>query len=144
MSAEEIFKVIGFIVFALAIIYYFGKCMSFQTSIIEGLENADTDNKPDTVANKTPGGIGANAATYLAGIKSLTVKLHDELLIDKYKSDYEAIVLATDDLISMIMVKSLLELKVDPTKPGSGLAMIIECKAGKEALNDVMKIIDKA
>ena len=53
---EDIFIAIGFIVFCLAIIYYFGQCMSFNTSIIEGLEN-----KPDEAAAKPTGGVGANA-----------------------------------------------------------------------------------
>ena len=71
---EDIFIAIGFIVFSLAIIYYFGQCMSFQTSIIEGLEN-----KPDESAAKPAGGIAGSAADYADSIKALTVKIQDEL-----------------------------------------------------------------
>ena len=139
MSIEDVFIAIGFIVFCLAIIYYFGQCMSFQTSIIEGLENAD---KPDAVTSKTPaGGVGANAAQYAENIKAITVKIQDELLIDKYKTDYEKVVLATDDLIDNLMLKTLLSMK--PDSPGQTLQSLSVMKNSKDALNDVMKFVDK-
>jgi len=136
---EDIFIAIGFIVFCLAIIYYFGQCMSLNTSIIEGLENAD---KPDAVTSKTPaGGVGANAAQYAENIKALTVKMQDELLIDKYKGDYEKVILATDEMIDMLMLKALLSMK--PDAPMAALQGITMFKNSKDALNDVMKFVDK-
>jgi hypothetical protein len=139
MSIEDVFIAIGFIVFCLAIIYYFGQCMSFQTSIIEGLENAE---KPDAVTPKTPaGGVGANAAQYAENIKAITVKIQDELLIDKYKTDYEKVILATDDLIDNLMLKTLLSMK--PDSPGQTLQSLSVMKNSKDALNDVMKFVDK-
>lgn len=140
MSVSDIFMAVGFIVFSLAIIYYFGQCMSFQTSIIEGLEN-----KPDTVTTST-GGVGANAAAYADSIKALTVKIQDELLIDKYKGDYEKVIIATDDLIDMLMVKHVLSVKYDPTNLGRSAISLYELdylKNSKNALNDVMKTLDK-
>jgi hypothetical protein len=141
MSIEDVFIAIGFIVFCLAIIYYFGQCMSFNTSIIEGLEN-----KPDESAAKPAGGVGANAAAYADSIKALTVKIQDELLIDKYKGDYEKVIIATDDLIDMLMVKTALSVKYDPTDPNKStmsLYALNYLKTSKDALNDVMKTIDK-
>jgi hypothetical protein len=139
MSIEDVFVAIGFIVFCLAIIYYFGQCMSFNTSIIEGLENAE---KPDTVTSKTPaGGVGANAAQYAENIKAITVKIQDELLIDKYKTDYEKVILATDEMIDMLMLKTLLSMK--PDAPGQTLQSLNVMKNSKDALNDVMKFVDK-
>ena len=136
---EDIFIAIGFIVFSLAIIYYFGQSMSLNTSIIEGLENADK--KPDTVTTPA-GGVGANAAQFAENIKAMTVKMQDELLVDKYKGDYEKVILATDEMIDMIMLKALLSLK--PDAPLASLQSITMYKNSKDALNDVMKFIDKA
>ena len=138
---EDIFIAIGFIVFSLAIIYYFGQCMSFQTSIIEGLEN-----KPDESAAKPAGGIAGSAAAYADSIKALTVKIQDELLIDKYKGDYEKVIFATDDLIDVLMLKTALTVKYDPTDPGRSMMSLYGLnylKTSKDALNDVMKTIDK-
>jgi len=138
MSIEDIFIAIGFIVFCLAIIYYFGQCMSFNTSIIEGLENADK--KPDTVTTPA-GGVGANAAQFAENIKAMTVKMQDELLVDKYKADYEKVILATDEMIDMMMLKILLTMK--PDAPIASLQSITIYKNSKDALNDVMKFVDK-
>lgn len=140
MDEEDFFKIIGFIVFCMFLIYYIVKCLHFQTSIIEGLEN-----KPDTVAT-TSGGVAGNAKTYVDQIKSITVKLDDELLMDKYKSDYEEVIIATDDLIDRLMLKALLSAKIDPARPDAivGTINIINMmKGGKDALNDVMKFLDK-
>jgi hypothetical protein len=141
MSLGDTFKIIGFVVFCIAIVYYFGQCMYFQTAIIEGLEN-----KPDESAAKPTGGIGANAAAYADSIKALTVKIQDELLIDKYKGDYEKVIIATDDLIDVLMVKTALTVKYDPTDPGRSMMSLYGLnylKTSKDALNDVMKTIDK-
>ena len=144
MSIEDIFIAIGFIVFCLAIIYYFGQCMSLNTSIIEGLENADK--KPDTVTTPA-GGLAGNAASTTEAIKAETVKMQDELLIDKYKTDYEAKIIAFDDYINMIMLKMVLDF--DPKKGGSGVAVaymgqLSAMKNGRDALNDVMKSLSKS
>ncbi len=138
---EDIFIAIGFIVFSLAIIYYFGQSMSLNTSIIEGLEN-----KPDAVITAKDG-VGSNAVAYADSIKALTVKIQDEILIDKYKGDYEKVIFATDDLIDMLMLKTALTINYDPKDPGrsiNNLYALNYLKTSKDALNDVMKIIDKS
>lgn len=139
MSLGDTFKIIGFVVFCLAIVYYFGQCMKLHTTIIEGLENADK--KPDAVAAKTDGGIGANAAQFAENIKSIAVKMQDELLIDKYKGDYEKVILETDALLDMLMLKTLLTIK--PDTPLQSLQTLSVMKNSKDALNDVMKFVDK-
>jgi hypothetical protein len=139
MSIEDVFVAIGFIVFCLAIIYYFGQCMSFQTSIIEGLEN-----KPDEAAKPAGGisGIAGSAAASTDAIKAETVKIQDTLLIDKYKDDYVKKIIALDDYLDMVML--LTTLRIDK---GAGAEFMVvkltQLKAGRDALNDVMKTLDK-
>ena len=134
---EDIFIAIGFIVFCLAIIYYFGQFMSFNTSIIEGLENKDDAAKP-------AGGIAGGAAASIDAIKAETVKIQDELLTEKYKADYEKKIIAIDDLIDAQMLKTVLSFT-----PGTGITLsglikeIYPMKMGRDALNDVMKTLDK-
>ena len=140
MDEEDFFKIIGFIVFGMFLIYYIVKCLHLQTSIIEGLEN-----KPDTVATST-GGVAGNAKAYLDQIKAITIKLDDELLMGKYKKDYEEVIIAADDLIDRAMLKTLLNAKLDPARPETiayQLQAITILKNEKEALNDVMKFLDK-
>jgi hypothetical protein len=135
---EDIFIAIGFIVCSLAIIYYFGQCMSLNTSIIEGLENAE---KPDAVAPKGAGGVGANATGYLAAIKAIKDKAGDVILVDKYGKEYGEIIVAWDDLIDTLMLKTVLTM--NPESPGQSLQSLNVMKNSKDALNDVMKFIDK-
>ena len=86
MNAEEFFKNIGLVVFCivatLALIYYSGQCMSFQTTLIEGLEN-----KPDDVA-KPAGGVAGDTTASTDAIKATIVQIQDTMLVDKYKDDY--------------------------------------------------------
>jgi hypothetical protein len=139
MSIEDIFVAIGFIVFCLAIIYYFGQCLSFNTSIIEGLEN-----KPDEAAKPDGGisGIAGSAAASTDAIKAETVKIQDMLLTEKYKDDYVNKIIALDDYLDMVMLLTTLRI-------GKGadaefmMSKLAPLKAGRDALNDVMKTLDK-
>ena len=137
---EDIFIAIGFIVFCLAIIYYFGQCMSLNTSIIEGLENND-----EAAAKPAGGisGIAGSAAASTDAIKAETVKIQDTLLIDKYKDDYVKKIIALDDYLDMLML--LTALRIGEGKDAEFLiSKLVPLKAGREALNDVMKTLDKS
>jgi hypothetical protein len=140
MSIEDIFVAIGFIVFCLAIIYYFGQCLSFNTSIIEGLEN-----KPDEAAKPAGGisGIAGSAAASTDAIKALTVKMQDTLLIDKYKDDYVNKIIALDDYLDMEMLLTALRISNEQDAE-LFIRKLGPLKEGKDALNDVMKTLDKS
>ena len=84
--------------------------MNLQSSLIEGLTNEKTD-KPDTVYNNSVNSIAANAATYAASIKSQMILLQDELLISKYKKDYENVIINMDDYVNMLILKQVLKIK---------------------------------
>ena len=147
MNSEEFFKNIGFvvfcIVFGLAIIYYFGQCMSFQTSIIEGLENKDEAAKPTAPTSNIAGGTVAS----IDAIKAETVKITDMLLIDKYKDDYVKKIIALDDYFDMAMISMALQMSPGGSTQGDKTDMLIKglvgMKAARDALNDVMKTLDK-
>jgi hypothetical protein len=146
MDEQDLFKIIGFFVFGMFIIYYVTKCLQMQTSIIEGLTNEGAD-KPDTVKSTTPPtGAAGNAAKYAAAIKSLTTNIQDELLISKYRKDYENAIINLDDFVSMIMLKQALSLKASDgnSKPNiEVLASLATLKSSKDALNSIMTFIDK-
>jgi hypothetical protein len=140
MSIEDVFVAIGFIVFCIAIIYYFGQCMSLNTSIIEGLEN-----KPDEAAKPAGGisGIAGSAAASTDAIKALTVKMQDTLLIDKYKDDYVNKIIALDDYLDMEMLLTALRISNEQDAE-LFIRKLGPLKEGKDALNDVMKTLDKS
>lgn len=100
----------------------------------EGLENADT-------IGSSTNGFAGNAAAYGASIKVKTIKSQDEVLISKYRKDYETVILNLDDLVNNVMLKTALEIDID--KPYEGLKKLADLNQSKLALNNVMKFVDK-
>lgn len=143
MNGEDILKLIGFLVVAMLVIHYFISCVHVQTSVIEGLTNENTAT-PATATSKTTNssdGVAMNAADYAANIKAKTVQLQDELLISKYRKDYEAAIINMDDYISMLMLNQVLSLSSNgPPIPGLNILTIL--KTSKDALNSTMKFLD--
>ena len=144
MNGEEFLKLIGFLVVAMFVIHYFISCVHVQSSVIEGLTNAETTTSTTTTTDTTTApanGIAGNAAAYAASIKAKTVQLQDELLISKYRKDYEAAIINMDDYVSMMMLQQVLSLssKVSPNAVFQTLYML---KSAKDGLNDTMKYLD--
>jgi hypothetical protein len=99
----------------------------------EGLENAPT--------STGSGGVAGNAAAYGANIKAQAIKLQDTVLISKYRTDYETVVINLSDLVDNLMLQTALT--IDQSKPHEGLTKLVGLNNAKAALNNVMKFIDK-
>ena len=142
MNGEEFLKLIGILVVAMFVIHYFIGCVQVQSSVIEGLTNATDTTATTTTSSTTPSnGIAGNAANYAASIKAKTVQLQDELLISKYRKDYEAAIINMDDYVSMLMLQQVLS--VPSTGPSIGVFNLLSTlKNSKDALNDTMKYLD--
>lgn len=118
------------------LIYIVFRSVNFQ----EGLEN--NKSKPDSSSSTTSSnGVAGGASTYAANVKTEAIKLQDELLVSKYRTDYENVVINMDDLVSNLMLK--LTLTIDQSKPQEGLSKLAALGQVKAALNNVMKFIDK-
>ena len=143
MKQDEFFKIVGIIIVCFFIIYMSMKLFQLQTSVIEGLTNDDGTISSSTTAPSS--GEAGTAASYAAAIKAQVVKLQDELLISKYRKDYEAAIINLDDLIGYMMIKQSLNMKLgNDTK--SSIEMINHLnimKNAKESLNATMAFLDK-
>ena len=102
-------------------------------------EGMTTDPSSNNLQNT---GIAGNAAAYAAQIKALTIKLQDMLLISKYRSEYETVILNLDDLINNLMLKTALS--VDKDKPDEAIIKLTQMGQAKTALNSVMKFVDSS
>lgn len=111
--------------------------MNYNT--IEGMTtlNNTQDNKKSSNSN----GVAANAANYTAQIKTQTIKLQDMLLISKYRKDYESAIIALDEMVDILMLKTVLN--VDNNNPSKSLETLVNLNQSKAALNNVMKFVDK-
>ena len=118
------------------LIYIVFRSVNFQ----EGLEN----NKPGSSSSSSTtssNGVAGGASSYAANVKTEAIKLQDELLVSKYRTDYENVVINMDDLVSNLMLK--ITLTIDQSKPQEGLSKLAALGQVKAALNSVMKFIDK-
>jgi hypothetical protein len=90
-------------------------------------------------ANIPQDGIAGNAASFGAVLKAANIRFQDQFLISKYRSDYEAIILDWDDLLSNIMLKTVLT----GGKTEDTLQKLANMYSAKAALNNIMVFVDK-
>ena len=111
-----------------------------QTSVIEGLTNADS------VSSSSPSsGEAGSATSYSASVKAQVVKLQDELLIAKYRKDYEYVIINLDDYIGYLMVQQCLNMKLggDAKSNIEAINNLNIMKNAKDSLNATMTFLDK-
>lgn len=150
MKQEEFFKIIGIVIVSFFIIYMAMKMFQLQASVIEGLTTgSDALTNPNgtvSTSSTTPSsGEAGTSASYAAGIKAQVVKLQDELLIAKYRKDYEAAIINLDDYIGYMMIKQVLNMKLNgDTKSNiEAINNLNIMKTAKESLNATMTFLDK-
>lgn len=129
---DEIFKLIGIVIVATFIIYMVIKMFQLQVRVVEGLTNNDS---------ATTGEAGTSSS-YAAAVKAQVVKLQDELLISKYRKDYETAIINLDDYFSFMMLKQALNMKTDGTANIEAVNALNSLKGAKDSLNAAMKFLD--
>ena len=144
MHQDEFFKIVGILIVCFFIIYMVVKMFHLQTSVIEGLTNGSDSTNTSTTTTPASGEAGT-AASYAAAIKAQSVKLQDELLIAKYRKDYEAAIINLDDYIGYLMIKQSLNMKPagDIKSNLDAINALNILKSAKESLNATMTFLDK-
>lgn len=137
---EEFFKIVGILIVCFFIIYIVVKMFHLQATVLEGLTNGTET----TVTNPSSGEAG-NAASYAASIKANVVKIQDELLISKYRKDYETAIINLDDYIGYLMIKQTLNMNLNGDIKANieTINNLHILKSSKEALNTTMTFLDK-
>lgn len=143
MSQDEFFKIIGILIVCFFIIYMVVKMFQLQTKVIEGLTNAD--GTTSTITTPPSSGETGTAASYAAAIKAQVVKLQDELLVSKYRKDYETAIINLDDYIGYLMIKQTLNINLsgDMKTNLDAINALNILKNSKESLNFTMTFLDK-
>jgi hypothetical protein len=141
MEQKDFFKILGIIVVCFFIIFTTMKMFNLQgkSPIVEGLTNNSSS------STSTKGGEAGSAESYAASIKAQTVKLQDELLISKYRKEYEAAIINLDDYIGYLMIKQTLNMKPDGDSKTNieNINALNILKSAKESLNTTMTFLDK-
>ena len=135
---EDLLKIMGIVVAAFFIVYLVLKMFHIKP-LKEGLENP-TD---DLTASLT--GVAGSASGYASGIKAKTVQLQDTMLIQKYRADYENVIINMEDYLSILMLEQVLSFN-----PSDSFKTIMDrinainsLSNGKKSLNEIMVFVDK-
>lgn len=132
---SEFIKTIGVLFVAFITVYIIISFTQPKNNInmIEGMENS------------TSSGEAGSAASYADSIKAQCVKIQDELLVPKYRKDYENTIIHMDDLVGTMMIKQIQNMTVggsDSKALMSSLNNLNTLKSAKESLNVAMKFLD--
>ena len=106
-------------------------------SIIEGLTNEG--------GTSSSNGEAGSAASYADSIKAQVTKIQDELLVSKYRKDYENTIIHMDDLVGTMMIKQIQNMTIGGSDPKAlilSLNNLNTLKSAKESLNVAMKHLD--
>jgi hypothetical protein len=123
--------------------FIFRNLNTTNSSYIEGMTTTtDASENPAPPVGSITNGVAGNAAGYAAQLKSAVIKSQDELLISKYRSDYENAVLNLDDYLNSLMLQTALS--VNQNDPQKAIAKLAQMQQAKVALNSTMKFIDSS
>jgi len=141
---DEFLKIVGIIIVSLFLMYMIVKLLRLQSSVVEGLTNPDASSS-STASSSTTLGAAGQAANYAASIKANLVKLQDELLVAKYRKDYETVIINLDDYVGFLMIQQTLNIKQDGNVANNITAInnLNILKNAKESLNATMTFLDK-
>lgn len=145
MVQDEFFKIIGILIVGFFIIYMSIKMFQLQTNIVEGLTNNDGSGSGSSSSFSSGLGETGSASTYAANIKSQVVKLQDELLVSKYRKEYESSIINMDDYVGYLMIKQVLNINLsnDQKKVIESINNLNILKNAKDSLNSAMTFLDK-
>lgn len=133
-------SVVGIIIIGFIIIYIGIHCLnrSSRTRRIEGLDTMDNSSSGKS------GGEAGSASSYGGAIKAQVVKLQDELLISKYRKDYENAIIHLDDYVGFLMLQQTLNIDTSSKDTAlNGFNSLNILNNAKTSLNVAMTFLDK-
>lgn len=150
---ENIYRYLGLGVVILVALYILIKTLTFQGKIIEGLTNS-TEATSEPTSSAEISLLNTVTSKSTEGITAQNNKLQDILALDKYRTDYENLIIALEDYTNVMMFAKVVGIgaKVSTLSNGqpvtNGIIEDME-KANKlkefiSTLNASMSYIDKS
>ena len=131
---ENIYRYLGLGVVILVALYILIKTLTFQGKIIEGLTNSTTETTSDPTTSAEISLLNTVASKSTEGITAQNNKLQDVLALDKYRTDYENLIIALDDYANVMMFAKVL---------GVG-AKVSKLSNGEPVTNGIIEDMEKA
>ena len=138
IDSDDIYKYLGFIVVVVLVCVFVSKCMRMHFSIIEGMTSGSKDSSEESTNS-------SSVSTLAQEVLEKGQEIEDNLLIEKYKDDYEDLIINTDTMVSMSQLGMLKQLSnnVDVKKTDELIKKINDIETFKMSLNSMMKSLDK-
>ena len=145
----DFLKTVGLMIVIAIIIYFAFRVMNkliptLQESFSDNIEGLTTLSDSKNNLGSSFNGIAGNAATYAKKIEGQTAKMVDGMLIPKYRSDYEQVLLHLENFHNANLLNKLLNYNLnDPTKSSEELSDIVKHHDNVvQSLNNAMKFLD--
>ena len=135
-----IFVVLCFFVYLIFRNLNYSNVEGMTTSTDNSRNPSTTSTTTTSTTTTTTNGVAGTAAAYAAQIKSQAIKIEDQLLITKYRTDYENVILNLDELVNDLMLQTALN--VNLTNPQQSMVQLSQLQQAQSALNSTMKYID--
>ena len=103
-------------------------------SFFEGLENMEENKDNDNSA--------AAATSFVAGLKAEVIKMKDQLLVSKYRKQYEDAIINMDDYIGFLMLNQVLNTNLDTENVVRTANNLSALRGMKDSLNTTMRFLD--
>ena len=142
METEQVLTYIGMAVVVVLALYYVLKMGSMQARVIEGLTSKSTESL-DSIDRDD-----------IQALKSAVEKMSDSILLSKYRTDYENMLMDLEKLVDLTILDGLVratsdvkktgQLNINDTSSGFGKALPVlnELYKLKVNLNSTMDFLD--
>ena len=130
---ENIYRYLGLGVVILVALYILIKTLTFQGKIIEGLTNS-TEATSEPTSSAEISLLNTVTSKSTEGITAQNNKLQDILALDKYRTDYENLIIALEDYANVMMFAKVV---------GIG-AKISTLSNGQPVTNGIIEDMEKA
>lgn len=151
-NKDETYKYLGLAIALLFVIYIGGKTLKFQSNMIEGLttQSNPSSQQPD----KNDFVLLENSAkTLFENIKTQNDKLNDIVAVEKYRTDYENLLMVLEEYTNTMMLGKVISVsnKINENGVGKNINWGIisemdsanKLKSFIDTLNSSMKYIDR-
>ena len=134
MKENDMIMYIGLISLVLFLFFIISRVFTFQTSMMEGLTNKDSQAQPINVT--------------VGKVENINKVSEDHLFIEKYRSDYEDLIIHLEETTNLDMMRLIkqhgnnIEQGKTVDEQMKTIKKINELNQLKESLNSSMKYID--
>jgi len=124
----DVLDIIGYVIVILILVWAFRRVLTFR----DGFTSA--------------GGEVGTSKDYVDALQSMVTSLKDELLVSKYRKNYEQAVIQLDDYVNLLMVKQSLHVPINLNDEAGALEVFDKLNKlyqTKQSLDITMKVLNE-